>query len=185
MTTRSAKSRAKRLGVRRESPLWIAIAATMAFLILAAAIPATRADAQSGGRTVRLPPVTQLPASARRWALVIGVDEYADEQISALRGSANDARMLASALVANAGFPADQVIVLATGEPESRLPTRTNILKRLSNLAAVVPKDGLLLVSFSGHGMERAVGRAGSSHELSYARTSRAPSLDSNGPATV
>ncbi|MCC6744257.1 MAG: caspase family protein, partial [Acidobacteria bacterium] len=99
--------------------------------------------------------VSQLPASSRRWALVVGVDTYDDEQITGLRGAANDARALAGALVANAGFPADQVILLATGEPGARLPTRGNILQRLSNLAAVVPKDGLLLVSFSGHGIER------------------------------
>jgi hypothetical protein len=30
-----------------------------------------------------------------------------------------------------------------------------NILRRLSNLSTTVPKDGMLLVSFAGHGMER------------------------------
>jgi hypothetical protein len=45
--------------------------------------------------------------------------------------------------------------LLATDQPEERQPTRVNILRRLSNLAAVVPKDGLLLVSFAGHGLER------------------------------
>jgi formylglycine-generating enzyme required for sulfatase activity len=115
------------------------------------------ASAQTGGRTIRLAPVTELPASSKRWALVIGVDTYADEGISPLRGAANDAKTLGEALVRHAGFPADQVIVLATGEARTAdgPPTRTNILRRLSNLAAVVPKDGLLLVSFSGHGMER------------------------------
>jgi len=55
-----------------------------------------------------------------------------------------------------AGFPPDQVILLATDQPVERQPTRVNLLRRLSNLAAAVPKDGLLLISFSGHGMERA-----------------------------
>src|SRR6185369_809612 len=36
-----------------------------------------------------------------------------------------------------------------------RQPTRGNILQYLSNLKGVVPEDGLLLVSFSGHGIER------------------------------
>lgn len=128
--------------------------AAAALVALAIAAQTPRVLAQ-GGRTIRLASVGELPASTKRWALVIGVDEYTDEQITGLRGAANDAQSLASALVSHAGFPADQVIVLATGEPDSRLPTRTNILKRLSNLSAVVPKDGLLLVSFSGHGMER------------------------------
>lgn len=115
-----------------------------------------RAATQRGrDRTVRLATVEELPTSPKRWALVIGVDEYTDEQITGLRGGANDARTLAAALIAHAGFPSDQVIVLATGESGSRLPTRTNILRYLSNLSGNVPKDGLLLVSFSGHGIER------------------------------
>jgi hypothetical protein len=44
---------------------------------------------------------------------------------------------------------------LATDQPEERQPTRINILTYLSNLAALVPTDGLLLVSFAGHGIER------------------------------
>jgi tetratricopeptide (TPR) repeat protein len=99
--------------------------------------------------------VSHWPSKAKRWALVIGVDVYKDGQISPLKGSANDARTLADALIRYAGFPQDQVILMSTDQPEERQPTRVNILRRLSNLASVVPKDGLLLVSFAGHGMER------------------------------
>jgi S1-C subfamily serine protease len=102
--------------------------------------------------------IGELPSKAKRWALIIGVDEYKDKQIGRLGGAANDARTLADALVRYAGFPPDQVILLATDQPEERQPTRVNIFRRLSNLKSVVPKDGLLLVSFSGHGIEREVG---------------------------
>lgn len=103
----------------------------------------------------QIEPLKSLPSKAKRWAIVVGVDKYADPQISPLRGAANDARVLADALVRYSGFPADQVILLASDQPVERQPTRTNLLRRLSNLAAAVPKDGLLLLSFSGHGMER------------------------------
>ena len=96
-----------------------------------------------------------LPAKAKRFALVVGVDKYADTQISTLGGASNDARALAKALVEHAGFPADQVVLLSSDQPEERHPTRGNVLRRLSNLATVVPKDGLLLFAFAGHGMER------------------------------
>ncbi|HSS20370.1 MAG TPA: caspase family protein [Pyrinomonadaceae bacterium] len=96
-----------------------------------------------------------MPSKAKRWALVIGVDQYRDGQISALKGSVNDAHALAGALVQYAGFPVDQVIVLTTDQAEERQPTRINILTYLSNLASLVPKDGLLLISFAGHGIER------------------------------
>lgn len=99
--------------------------------------------------------ITALPGKAKRWALVIGVDKYSDPQISPLKGADNDARNLSDALVRYAGFPPDQVILMATDQPFERQPTRINILRRLSNLASVVPKDGLLLISFAGHGIER------------------------------
>ena len=99
--------------------------------------------------------IKSLPVGPKRWALVIGVDKYIDPQISPLKGSDNDARMIADALVRYAGFPPDQVILLSTNQPVERQPTRVNILRRLANLSTAVPKDGLLLISFAGHGMER------------------------------
>lgn len=99
--------------------------------------------------------VKELPEKSKRFALVIGVDEYQDTQISRLAGAANDAKALANALARYAGFPRDQVILLASDQPTERQPTRGNILQYLSNLKGVVAQDGLLLVSFSGHGIER------------------------------
>lgn len=114
------------------------------------------AQGQSQSRQLQqIEPVKAWPSKAKRWALVIGVDQYSDPQISPLKGAANDAHNLADALVRYAGFPPDQVILLATDQPVERQPTRINILRRLSNLASLVPKDGLLLISFAGHGLER------------------------------
>ena len=99
--------------------------------------------------------VKTLPGSAKRYALVIGVDQYADTQITTLGGASNDAKTLANALIQYAGFPGEQVTLLASDQPAERQPTRGNILRRLSNMAAVIPSDGLLLISFAGHGIER------------------------------
>ena len=119
--------------------------------------PATTSTAAPAGPALAQgDQVTTFPVSAKRWALVIGVDKYTDPQISPLKGSDNDARLIANALVRYAGFPQDQVILLSTDQPTERQPTRVNILRRLSNLSTAVPKDGLLLVSFAGHGMERS-----------------------------
>jgi tetratricopeptide (TPR) repeat protein len=118
----------------------------------------TVAPAQTTPATNEVSQVDQvkaLPVSAKRWALVIGVDKYIDPQISPLKGSDNDAHQIADALIRYSGFPQDQVILLSTSQPLERQPTRVNILRRLSNLSTTVPKDGLLLVSFAGHGMER------------------------------
>jgi len=109
-------------------------------------------DAQP--RDVVVKPDTLPPVDAR-WALVIGVDEYADPQVSSLAGAANDAAEFSGAIQRFAGFPKDQVIVLTTNQEPGRRPTRANILFHLSNLSALVPPNGLFLFFFAGHGVER------------------------------
>lgn len=140
----------------RHSWAWLVLATGMVWAGLALA--QTQATTGMDRRVQPLldaPAITQLPETAKRFALLIGVDEYQDANISRLFGAANDAKAMRKVLVERAGFPADQVVVLATGESAGLLPTRSNILLRLSNLLSVVPKDGLFLLQFSGHGTER------------------------------
>ncbi len=128
-------------------------------LIALLVAPATLAQTQKTGRGLKVQTAAEvkaLPELAKRYAIVIGVDQYADTQITTLGGASNDARALANALVQYAGFPAEQVTLLASDQPAERQPTRGNILRRLSNMAAVIPADGLLLISFAGHGIERS-----------------------------
>jgi Caspase domain len=133
--------------------------AVSAILFLLLILPlSTEAQGQDGERGLKLQssgPVKALPGSPKRYALVIGVDQYADTQITTLGGATNDAKALANALVQYAGFPSDQLTLLASDQPAERQPTRGNILRRLSNMAAIIPPDGLLLISFAGHGIER------------------------------
>lgn len=115
---------------------------------------------QRAGRELeQAEPVSVLPARAKRWAVIVGVDVYEDGGISGLFGASNDATSLRDALVEYAGFPRDQVILLASDQPPAQQPRRTNILRALSHLRGAVPRDGLLLVAFAGHGIERS-GRA-------------------------
>jgi uncharacterized caspase-like protein len=151
---------------------------TLAVLLLALSLsanysfvtPAVAQDKKRDGRRARVvkqkspptrelelvPSVAELPSKSKRWALIIGIDDYDDKQIKTLHGAANDTKLLKDALVTYAGFSEEQVILLASNQPDAPRPTRVNILRRLSNLAKDVEKDGLLLVAFSGHGIERA-----------------------------
>ncbi|HET9531745.1 MAG TPA: caspase family protein, partial [Blastocatellia bacterium] len=124
------------------------------FVVFSVAYAQTQQDSR-GLSLTQSDPVKQLPGKTKRFALVIGVDRYSDTQITTLGGSVNDAKALADSLVRFAGFPPDQVVLLADDQPSERQPTRGNILRRLSNLASVIPRDGLLLLSFAGHGVER------------------------------
>src|SRR5215207_1718115 len=126
------------------------------FLLFLVGASPKELTSQTGDRGIKLgSEVKALPAAAKRYALIIGVDQYADTQITTLGGASNDAKTLANALIQYAGFPGEQVTLLASDQPAERQPTRGNILRRLSNMAAVIPPDGLLLISFAGHGIER------------------------------
>lgn len=176
----------KTCNLLRVKPKVFRVIILISSLLLLSASPAQRAQAQTPAKPGAAPPTAKpvdstqttskptaeipadaaaqanavalraLPAKGKRYALIIGVDKYADTQITTLGGASNDARLLADALIRYAGFPADQVILLASDQPAERQPTRGNILRRLSNLATDFPKDGLLLFSFAGHGMERS-----------------------------
>lgn len=99
--------------------------------------------------------VSNLPPKEKRWALLIGVSQYEDGNITSLPGANNDAKALRDALRDYAGFDEKQIIMLTTDEPKDRQPTKNNILRYLGNLNGMIPKDGLLIVAFSGHGLER------------------------------
>jgi hypothetical protein len=149
------------LTIRRVLPSLASWTAVMFALLTALAVLVSAGFSQprpaqgNRGMTVRPAEVAQWPGTNKRFALVIGVDEYQDKQITELEGATNDAKSIASALVQYAGFPNDQVTLLASDQPVERWPTRGNILRKLSNLRTGVPKDGLLLVAFAGHGIER------------------------------
>jgi Caspase domain len=139
--------------------LRIAIPVLWIGLLTLSAQPSASQSPVKDTRDLRVEPmpgtVNTLPSSDRRWALLVGVDQYQDKQITSLTGAAADAHALADALVKYAGFDPQHVIVLATDLPPERQPTKGNILVRLSNISSLVPKDGLLLFSFAGHGIER------------------------------
>lgn len=137
--------------MKMKSIKWILLVA----LFVAFSPSASKGQPNQRGLGISNAPVKQLPSASKRYAIVIGVDQYADTQITTLGGASNDAKALANALIQYAGFPTEQVTLLASDQPAERQPTRGNILRRLSNLAAVIPRDGLLLLSFAGHGIER------------------------------
>jgi len=97
--------------------------------------------------------VSSLPPSSERWALIIGVNNYDDPSLNALYGQ-NDAKKIASDLERYAGFEHDQIFVLTDDQPKDHQPNRERMLFWLSVLKQNASPQGLLLVFFSGHGLE-------------------------------
>src|ERR1044072_2384110 len=107
----------------------------LSFGILLLSNSVSSVQAQTDQRRIQVQPsVNSLPSNAKRYALIVGVDEYQDTQINKLGGASNDAKALAEALVKFAGFPAENVILLTSAQAVDKQPTRANILRRLSNL---------------------------------------------------
>jgi hypothetical protein len=101
--------------------------------------------------------IDEWPSEEKRYALVIGVENYSqDKQVARLNYAASDARAVADALTRYGGFKKEQVVLLTTDEPNGRQPVRSAILQQLRQAPNRVKEDGLLLIYFVGHGFEKA-----------------------------
>lgn len=138
---------------------------TLAFLTLTlfapSAVYARRQTQEPTAKSLSQPtndgPIVELPSRAKRYALIIGIDKYtSDANITTLKGAANDARSIAEALIKYADFDRDNVFLLTSDEADTtKQPTKTVIMRALKNLKGYVEQDGMLVVAFSGHGVER------------------------------
>lgn len=129
-----AKTRLQMLGI-----------ALIVGLTVSAYVQIAQAQNADNARILNHPEVKSLPGNDKRWALIIGVNNYG------LKGAVNDARALRNTLVKYAGFAPEHVVLLTTDDPE-KLPSRNRILSELDVLSRAVPPDGFFLFSFSGHG---------------------------------
>ena len=93
---------------------------------------------------------TKKPGS--RWAVLIGVDDYAE--LGKLRFAGADQQALATQILAS-GFSEDQIFLLHDKARENKYrPFRENIEKQLSLVFQLVGPGDLIIISFSGHGVQ-------------------------------
>ncbi len=87
----------------------------------------------------------------QRWALLVGVNDYAE--LDDLKYCGRDMQALAENLK-GAGFPEDQIFLLHNEAKDAKnLPVKLNIEKQLELVLSLANEDDLVLVAFSGHGM--------------------------------
>ncbi len=87
-----------------------------------------------------------------RWAIVVGVDRYADAKIPPLSGAVADAGAIRDVLIESAEFPASQVLALLSDGAAK--PTQIAILDTLEEVKHAARPGDLLLFFFAGHGIE-------------------------------
>jgi hypothetical protein len=97
-----------------------------------------------------------LPPKEKRFALLIGVGTY-ENGIKPLKGPTNDVALLKDALAQYAGFPRGNIFTLSSdsSDPHEK-PTVTNIVRLVGQELKPKLTGGLLLVAFSGHGINKA-----------------------------
>ncbi len=99
-----------------------------------------------------------LPAGADTWALIVGVEEYEDGEITPLQFAVADARAFAEQLVA-AGLDQRTIRLLTSNSLEPSLrPTRNNVLNAIAAMADRAQADDTFLFFFAGHGLQRGEG---------------------------
>jgi sulfatase modifying factor 1 len=89
--------------------------------------------------------------AADRWAILVGVDDYAE--IDDLRYCGADMHALRDQL-AQSGFPQEQVFLLEDKAEAKYRPSKANILRQLDLVLKIVEPNSLVVVGFSGHGVQ-------------------------------
>jgi TPR repeat protein len=91
------------------------------------------------------------PQVVNRWAVLVGVDDYAYAQ--KLKYCGADQVALSKQLIA-AGFPTDQVYLLhdKSDDPRQR-PSQGNIERHVELVLNLADADDLVVIGFSGHGV--------------------------------
>lgn len=91
----------------------------------------------------------------RKWAIVVGVDEYQRTGVSDLKYAVSDANLFAKALVDRVGVPREQLFLYTTeASAAGELPRLTNLVYRLEWLQERVKPEDTVFFYFAGHGVE-------------------------------
>ncbi len=92
---------------------------------------------------------------SKKWAIVVGVDEYQRSGVSDLKFAVSDANLFAKALSDNVGVPKEQLFLYTTdAKSPADMPRLTNLVYRLEWLKERVKPDDTVFFYFAGHGVE-------------------------------
>src|SRR5262249_12540148 len=99
-------------------------------------------------------------AKGGKWAVLIGIDNYFDDNIPPLRYAGADARLLAKVLE-ECGYPRDHILLLIDVQGKSYLKLlRLRLLEQLAGLLEKAREGDTFLVYFSGYGFRDDKGNA-------------------------
>ena len=96
----------------------------------------------------------------RRFAILVGINQYADPALVSLQKAQNDAEDLASALTRLGGYRSITVMSGSLAYGDVNFPSRNKIIDRITALADIVRPEDQVLFFFSGHGVNDRSGES-------------------------
>lgn len=93
--------------------------------------------------------------SGKRWALLIGINDYDDPEINNLRYCVEDVKAFHDALIEPeiGGFHQQNVWLMVDSRSGLNEPTDLNIIKRLDQIEKQIEPEDTFVFYFAGHGM--------------------------------
>jgi len=89
----------------------------------------------------------------RKWAVVVGVNEYLGTGIPALKYCVADAKLVAKQLIERCGYDEKRVLTLTDDRQEAHLrPLRINLDQKIRGWLSLAAEGDTVFVFFSGHG---------------------------------
>jgi formylglycine-generating enzyme required for sulfatase activity len=93
------------------------------------------------------------PSKGRRWAVIVGINNYFDPKIIKLKYAVADARLMYNNLTQFCGYDEKNVLLLTDDADKDHLkPGRSNLKMQISKWLQLQSRDDTVLVFFSGHG---------------------------------
>ena len=88
----------------------------------------------------------------RKWAVIIGVNEYIDSKFPQLRYCVADAHLVADKLVERCGYDKDRILLIADDQKLHLRPSRLNLQNWIPKWLMNAELGDTVLVFFAGHG---------------------------------
>lgn len=100
------------------------------------------------------------PADMKRWAIVVGINDYNDIAVTDLSKAQNDAKVMGQILEEQGEFEKVFVMTDDLDAKDPLYPTRINIEEKLDSVLSFAGPDDLIVFFFSGHGISDSDGNA-------------------------
>jgi uncharacterized caspase-like protein len=98
--------------------------------------------------------LTEQFSAGRKWAVLIGVDEYLDPEFPKLRYCVNDAKLMAAQLSERCGYDPERILLMTDDQEKLyQRPLLINLEEQVRGWLSKCESEDTVLVFFAGHGM--------------------------------